>query len=395
MSDTPLSLFPLASAALQLCRFEDLKSLPQENWREAFALLRTHWKHILEVLPVPELRPAHLCPPLLKEKIRALFSLMPPEDASQTEYLYFLQKYWQPYLITSPPSPSERFPCPFATGYYEPVLQGSLTPTPAFREPLLARPADLITFSAHARPLGPFLEAGRLTMQGHLVPYPDRKAIESGALGALAKPLVFVRDAVEAFLIHVQGSAQIHCDNDTHLYLTYAGRNGHPYRSIGQNLIEKGLFDQDSLTLARLKEWVRAHGQYESDRPSSLEGRRLLQQNPSYIFFSIDSSRTRLQGPIGGANVPLTPFRSIAIDRKIWSYGLPFWFESHVSWRTSYREDFARLLLAQDTGAAIQGPGRLDLFFGSGETAGHRASQLHHSGRLFILLPSLSEETRP
>jgi membrane-bound lytic murein transglycosylase A len=267
----------------------------------------------------------------------------------------------------------------FFTGYYEPELPGALTRSAAFTTPLLGRPADLETFAQGETPLGPGLSAGRRDQTGRLVPYPTRADIEAGALGTAAQPLVWLRDPIEAFMVHVQGSVRVRLEDGRVLRLAYAGRNGQPYTSIGRILVTEAGLAPEAVDLAGLKAWVRAHGQ----GPDTAGG-RLMARNASYIFFSIDESLPPDAGPRGGAGVSLTPLRSLAIDRQVWSYGLPFWVEADLPEAAG---PLARLMIAQDTGAAIVGPARFDLFFGSGPAAGAAAGGVRHGGRAHLLLP--------
>ncbi len=271
----------------------------------------------------------------------------------------------------------------FLTGYYEPVTDGSLTASAQFSEPVLSRPSDLVTLTPQTAPDGfpPGLAGARRRAGGSLEPYPARAAIENGT-AADARPLLFVRDGIEHFMIQVQGSARINLPDGKQLRLTYAGRNGQPYTSIGKLMVERGHVASADLSLDRLKSWVRENGQ----KPGQA-GRLLMQENKSFIFFKIDDTLPGHAGPVGAASIPLTPLRSIAVDRTLWAYGLPMWIDAHIPWRNMEAEPFRRLMIAQDTGSAILGAARADLFFGSGAQAGRLAGGIRHSGRMFVLLP--------
>jgi membrane-bound lytic murein transglycosylase A len=233
--------------------------------------------------------------------------------------------------------------------------------------------------------------------------------------------LVWLRDAVEVFMIQVQGSAKVRLADGQWLRLVYAGRNGQPYTSIGRILVDEGHIHAADMSLAALKGWIRARGQKFGE-----PGRALMQQNRSYVFFAAQSCADLEEGPIGGAGVSLSPLRSIAVDRTIWSYGLPFWIEADIPWtrafssevdagsrkenaskqesRTSFRfhrnekgssggpSPFRRLMIAQDTGSAILGPARADLYFGSGDEAGRLAAGIRHPARIVVLLPNAGGE---
>ena len=264
----------------------------------------------------------------------------------------------------------------FLTGYYEPCVPASRAETEEFPWPILARPADLVSFAAAAAPAG-FPEGvggARRLRDGSLVPYADRAQIEAERLD----PVVWVRDAVEAFLIQVQGSAQVEFSNGRRARLAYDGRNGLPYTSIGRILIESGEIVESAMSLLRLKAWLRDDAE---------RGLALMRRNRSFVFFKLVEDFDPELGPVAGAGVALTPLRSIAIDRTIWAYGLPFFIDAELPSADETLRAFRRLMIAQDTGSAIVGPARADLFFGSGEAAGARAGAIRHKGDVIVLLP--------
>jgi membrane-bound lytic murein transglycosylase A len=273
----------------------------------------------------------------------------------------------------------------FVTAYYEAVVEAREAPSTEFPTPVPARPADLVTLNE--APIlgeaGETLTSARRRPDGGLEPYPDRGAIEEGRAD-LPPPIAYVRDRVELFLMQVQGSARLRFPDGRELPLTYDGRNGRPYTSIGRLLVERGIVPAEAMTLDALKAALRALGP-----AGEAPGARLMQENRSYVFFRPDASPERLAGPIGGAGLPLTPMRSIAVDRSLWPYGLPFWIDAAIPWRQEAATSFERLMIAQDTGSAIVGPARADLFFGSGETAGRLAGGVRHAARFVVLLPRL------
>jgi len=268
----------------------------------------------------------------------------------------------------------------FFTGYYEPVVDASLTPTPDFRAPVLARPRDLVSFEPGEGPpdLDPRLTGAERRDDGRLVPYPDRAAIEAAGGEAVA----WLADEVEVFFAQVQGSARLRLADGRKARLVYDGRNGQPYTSIGRLLIEAGEIPPDEMSLARLKAWLRANGLRPGDK-----GRSVMQRNASYVFFRVVEDVDPALGPIGGAGIALTPLRSIAVDRALWSYGLPFWIEAALPWERDELSPFRRLTVAHDTGSAIVGPARADIFFGAGEAAGARAGAIRHHGAFAVLAP--------
>jgi membrane-bound lytic murein transglycosylase A len=264
----------------------------------------------------------------------------------------------------------------FLTGYYEPCVAASRVETEAFRWPILARPPDLVTFGLDPAPADfpKDLTCARRLSDGLLVPYDDRAQIEAER----RDPIVWVRDAVEAFLIQVQGSAQVEFPDRSRARLAYDGRNGLPYTSIGKILIEAGEIAESDMSLANLKAWLRR---------DSARGLDVMRRNRSFIFFQLVDDFDPDLGPVAGAGVPLTPLRSIAIDRTMWAYGLPFWIDAELPWVDETPRPFRRLMIAQDTGSAIVGAARADLFFGSGDKAGARAGAIRHPAELVVLLP--------
>jgi membrane-bound lytic murein transglycosylase A len=340
--------------------------------------LITFWKAFLPscraiVDDAPELRKA--TPPGGAQRAACARALALGLEATTLEIRAYLSQSFAPHLIVSN-AVEQR-------AYYRPEARASLVRTEQFREPLLARPDDLVTLPpGDLNPLLTGLSSARMLPDGSLETYPTRAQIDGGALGKKAQPVAYVADAIEAFMIHVQGSARLLLGDGRSLDLTYAGRNGQPYTSIGRILIERGDIKLADMSLDRLKAWVRAKGQ-----DLGQAGRALLHANRSFVFFSAAPADENAIGPIGAAGLPLTPHQSIAIDRSVWPYGLPFYAEAHVPWEQSEATPFHRLAVGQDTGSAIVGPARADLYFGDGAEAGRLAGSVRHYGRLFVLLP--------
>jgi membrane-bound lytic murein transglycosylase A len=214
----------------------------------------------------------------------------------------------------------------------------------------------------------------------------ERAAIEDGALGARAKPIVYLREPGEAFIIHVQGSARIRLPDGSVMRVAYAGRNGHPYTSIGKLLVQRGEMDLETMTLERLMGWLR-------DNPAPAKA--IMRQNRSYIFFREATELAFAEGPIGGAGIPLSPGRSLAVDRTLWSYGLPIWLDGTLPHSLERTEPLRRLMVAQDTGSAILGPARGDFFAGSGKEAGTQAGLMRHKVSFVVLRPKFQPEFQP
>ncbi|MFQ5935132.1 MAG: murein transglycosylase A [Acidiferrobacterales bacterium] len=264
------------------------------------------------------------------------------------------------------------------TGYYEPLLDGSLVQTERFRYPLYRRPANLLTIDLGT--VYPELQGrpvrGRL--QGmRVVPYYSRAEIDNSTSPLSGHEIAWVDDPVDLFFLHVQGSGRIRLQDGETLAVGYADQNGHPYISIGRRLLQMAELEQEEVNLDSIRNWLAAH-------PDALEN--LLNSNPSYIFFAVRDSA--LPGPLGSLRVPLTAERSLAVDPRYVPLGSPVWLDTTLP---DERERYRRLMFAQDTGGAIKGPLRADVFFGQGREAERLAGRMKQTGRLFVLLPAQRE----
>ena len=259
------------------------------------------------------------------------------------------------------------------TGYFEPELRGSLSRAGSYSVPLYGRPADLISVD-----LGQFREslrgqriAGRLE-DGALRPYATRAEIEAGAIAGRAPEIVWVDDPIDAFFLHVQGSGRVQLDNGEMLRVGYAAQNGHVYVPIGRELIARGAMAREDVSMQSIRAWLLAN---------PAEAVRVMNQNPSYVFFRpLDG-----EGPLGSQGVVLTPGRSLAVDRTHLALGVPIWLDAEDPLDPNAR--VRRLMVAQDTGGAIRGPVRGDVFWGHGAEAAERAGRMRSSGRYWLLLP--------
>tara|TARA_B100000686_G_C16792844_1_gene980020 strand:+ start:402 stop:1472 length:1071 start_codon:yes stop_codon:yes gene_type:complete len=257
------------------------------------------------------------------------------------------------------------------TGYYEPLLRGSLKRSPLFNVPIYSHPNDLLIVD-----LGKFKSDlkgkkifGRIH-KGTLSPYYDRSEIERGMLAGKNLEIVWLDSLVDAFFLHIQGSGRILLNNGNIIRVGYAGSNGHSYSSIGKRLILDGEIRRSEMSMQTIKRWMKKN----ADKASAL-----MHKNKSFIFFKEING----PGPIGALGVPLTPLRSIAVDKNMFPLGLPIWLETT-------RPDgipFNRLMVAQDTGSAILGAVRADIFWGFGSKAEDLAGKMKSSGRYFLLVP--------
>ena len=263
-----------------------------------------------------------------------------PEDARG-----FFEALFRPVLI------EDGVPAMF-TGYFEPELDGALRRTDIHRWPLYRLP--------------PEVEPG--------IPFLTRTEIETtGALAGRGLEIVWVDDPVEAFFLQVQGSGRVRLPSGRVIRVGYGGKNGHEYRSVGLEMIRRGLMTEDGASAERIRDWVR-------ENPAA--GAELLRHNPSFVFFREVSEVPAERGPLGAMNRSITPLRSVAVDPAFQPLGAPVWIESEG------RAPMQRLMVAQDTGSAIVGAQRADIFFGTGEAAGRAAGAVRDGGRMVTLLPN-------
>lgn len=364
---------------LRPLNFAELSGFAADDHLEAFAVFARHAAAILADKPV--LRSACAPSPALRAACRHALDDQPKTAGAARR---FFETNFAPFQILPEASATQGF----VTGYYEPVFAGSLTRTAQFCVPIFGRPDDLVSVPpGRCLPgLEPGLTAARRRPDGGYAPYPDRAAIEAGALAGLAAPLVWLKEPLEVFIAQVQGSLRVSLPDGRELRFAYAGRNGQPYSSIGRILVEAGEIEADKMSFEKVSAWVKRHGQGPGEA-----GATLLARNKSYVFFAPAAGLEPCDGPIGGAGLSLSPLRSIAIDRSLWCYGLPFWFSADPPWQTQSATPFRRLMIAGDTGTAIVGPARADIFFGSGRDAGQRAGSIRHGCDVVALLPRTGE----
>ncbi len=263
------------------------------------------------------------------------------------------------------------------TGYYEPVLPGARARSETFRFPVYRRPADLVNL-VREEERGALADApthARKTAAG-IEPYATRAEIEDGALASQGLELIWLSDPVDTFFMHVQGSGRIRFADGQTIRITYDGKNGHPYTSIGRYLIEAGYFTAEEMTLGALKTWLAA---------DPVRGRKVMQENRSFIFFR--ELEREDDGPLGALQIPLSEGRSLAVDTGFHAIGTPVYVSAPDLKPDVAPQGFQRLMIAQDVGSAIRGPERGDIYFGSGETAGRLAGGTKHPGHFYVLLP--------
>lgn len=270
----------------------------------------------------------------------------------------------------------------FVTGFYEPLVEARREREPGFETPLLVRPDDLVDVPKGETVEGlPDGTAFARREGGRFVAFHDRAAIEDGALDERALALAWIADPVDAFFVHVQGCVTLAFPDGERLRLTFAGKSGHPYTSIGALAHRRRLTGEDPPDANVLKSWLRANAR---------AGRMLMRENRSYIFFRASTPEEMgtppATGPVAAARVPLTPGRSLAVDRLLHTFHVPV-FVSVEGVVPGEAEPFRRLMVAQETGSAIVGPARGDVFFGTGTEAGRLAGELSNRARFALLRP--------
>jgi membrane-bound lytic murein transglycosylase A len=264
------------------------------------------------------------------------------------------------------------------TGFYEPEVEASPVRTERFVVPLLSRPVDLIDIDDTNRPPGldPYLAFARDTATGP-VEYFDRGAIERGGLDGRGLEIAWLAEKVDAFFIHVQGAARLKMTDGRLSRVTYAAKSGQRFTGPGKTLSDLGEIPLEKVTMQSIRAWFKAHAERIDE---------ILWQNRSYIFFREAPVEDVSLGPIAAAKVPLTPGRSVAVDRLLHTFGTPFYIDAPTL--TAFdRKPFRRLMIAQDTGSAITGPARGDLFAGSGDATGEIAGVVRNAADFYALVP--------
>jgi membrane-bound lytic murein transglycosylase A len=267
----------------------------------------------------------------------------------------------------------------FVTGFYEPAIEVSAQKDETYKFPLYRRPSDLI--DAKDLPAGhavdPSFAFARLTENGAEI-YADRKEIESGYLNNRGLEIAWAKSKVEVFFVHIQGAARLNFIDGSSQRITYDGKSGHAFSPIGRLLIERGEISRETVSMQTIRDWLIAH-------PAQAD--EVMWHNRSFIFFrEADVSDANL-GPIAAAKVPLVAGRSLAVDKSIHTFGFPFYISVPDLKHLDEGRSFARLMLALDTGSAILGAARGDIFTGSGYEAGEAAGTIKHPADFYILVP--------
>ncbi len=293
---------------------------------------------------------------------------LPPNDAPAVSR--FFENNFVPHQVVN----ADNSTSGTITGYYEPLLNGSRAPTEKYRYPLFSAPDDLITVDLAE--VHPDLKHKRLRGRlngSKLVPYYTRGEIEAGAAPLKGRELVYVDDPIESFFLHIQGSGQVKFEDGTSMRVGYADQNGHPFRGMARALMFGNEITMESASMQGIKAWAQKN-------PGKTQA--YMNCNPSYVFFK--ELPGDLSGPIGTLGVSLTAERSIAVDQRVIPLGVPVFLSTTFP---GTKTPLQRLMLAQDTGGAINGAVRADFFWGFGDKAGEQAGRMKQQGKMWALLP--------
>ncbi len=285
----------------------------------------------------------------------------------------FFEANFTPHSVMADYNPNGLF-----TGYYEASLKGSPNKNAPYTFPLHHRPGDLVMVQ-----LGDFREdlkgiriAGRVE-DGQLKPYETRDQIVAGDWPNDDEVLVWVDDAVDAFFVQIQGSGLVQMEDGSVMRIGYAGQNGHPYFAIGRELIERGELTKENVSMQSIREWLATHPEQADE---------IMNTNKSYVFFREITG----DGPLGAEGIPLTAGRSLAVDRTMIPYGVPLWVD--IDKPVENAKSIRRMMIAQDTGGAINGPVRGDVFWGYGDLAEEMAGRMKSEGRYWVMLPKVRQQ---
>jgi len=351
----------LRHAHVEPLSFADLKGWADDDHAAAFAAFRKSCNAI-----VNGGTPSRAARPMYGGLYRVCAQAAELGALDNAKSRDFFETHFKPMRVARAGEPDG-----FFTGYYETEAEGSPVKTAEFNIPIYRRPSNLI--SGHGRHAGAFMRVGKKLVRFH-----DRAAIEDGALAGKGLEICWIKDPIDAFFGQIQGSMRVKLPGGKLLRLNYAAHNGFPYTQVGRWLIDQGIVSREDISMDRIREWMEANPK---------QGQALRRTNRSYVFFR--DTELAPQAPIEGAQgLHLTPLRSLAVDKSIHVYGTPIWIDADLPIKTEKPDTpFRRLLIAQDTGSAIVGPARADIFFGSGQEIGHVAGRIKQRGQFVMLVP--------
>lgn len=361
----------VADFALQAVSFDVLEGWKDDDPSSLFEVMANCRRHVSEIKPYRTgslgLTSADLLP-LLEAAEKCL-----PSSAAMARA--FFEEHCEAFQIVRKNGDSG-----FVTAFYEPEIDVSDRPDESFRFPIYRRPDDLVELDDENRPgeLENSYSFGRLS-DGFIDAYPDRRTIDQGYLDGRGLEIAWARSKVDLFFVHVQGAARLRYPDGRIGRITYAAKAGHPFSAIGKLLIDRGEIDRANISMQSIRDWLAAH-------PDRID--ETLWHNRSYIFFREATVNDPKAGPIAAAKIPLLAGRSLAVDRLIHTFGFPFFIRSESLTHLDDGKPFQRLMLALDTGSAIVGPARGDIFTGSGHTAGELAGTVRNDADFAILIPN-------
>lgn len=356
--------------SLRRAEFSELRGWGIDDPRPLFDVMRRCFDHIRQNKPY---RTGSLG--LSSEDLLPLLSAageFTPHDAADARA--FFEAETVPFLIERSNAQQG-----FVTAFYEPEVEVSDKPDSGYRYPFYRRPADLVDLDDRNRPadMDASYAFGR-NQEGQISPYFDRRAIDEGCLDGQGLEIAWAKSKVDVFFTHVQGAARLRYPDGRLGRITYAAKAGHPFSAIGKLLIDRGEIDPARISMQSIRAWL-------AENPAKVD--EVLWHNRSYIFFREAAVDDPSLGPIAAAKVPLVAGRSLAVDRLIHTFGFPFFIHSETLTHLDEGLPFARLMMALDTGSAIVGPARGDIFTGSGDAAGERAGTVRNAANFYILIP--------
>jgi membrane-bound lytic murein transglycosylase A len=308
----------------------------------------------------------------LREPCRAARALQITDDARARA---FFEENFLPVQITRLGEDAG-----FVTGYYEPIIDGSRTQSDVYNVPVYRRPSNLFVrgFTQESVSLPNKGQVFRKIGRRKLVPYYDRGEIEDGAIAGRGLEICWLKNQTDLLFSQIQGSARIRLEDGSTIRINYDAHNGYPYMAVGRVLIDRGIIPKEQMSMQKIREWM------DQNPDGAKEVRR---QNRAYVFFR-EVSLSDKDEAVGGQGVPLTPGRSIAVDNSLHVYGTLFFIEGELPIDSAQsKTPFRRLMVAQDTGSAITGPARADIYYGAGSDAGRISGRFRHNMRFVMLVP--------
>ncbi|MCL6709628.1 murein transglycosylase A [Pseudomonas sp. R2.Fl] len=356
--------------SLEACTFPEIDGWKEDDPRPLFAALARCLDRIDRIKPY---RTGSIG--LTSADLASALAGMPEAgEISAESARAFLEDRFVPFRIV--PEAGKRG---LVTAFYEPVVEVAGEEDAIFRYPFYRQPPDLVEVTESLAPPGwdPEFRFGRRTSKG-LEIYHDRQAIDRGFLAGQQLEIAWAKSKIDVFFAHVQGAARLAFPDGRQLRITYAAKSGHPFSGIGRYLIDTGEIPAADISMQAIRRWLGEH-------PERVD--QILWRNRSYIFFRESPVENPDLGPIAAAKVQLVPGRSLAVDRTIHTFGFPFFVRAESITHMDQGRPFARLMLALDTGSAILGPARGDIFTGSGDAAGEMAGAVKNDADFFILIP--------